>query len=105
MRVASSERTLAQRSALSLVASGDAETGDSRCSGCGFECLDRCPVSAELERFMASVVEGRAHVGGNEVSVIDSLEAVLFQDFCVLSIQESSCDSASPEIDVPLAFL
>jgi len=37
--------------------------------------------------------------------VLDLDKAMLLEDLCVLSIQESTCDSASPEIDVLLALL
>lgn len=66
--------------------------------------LDGGAVGAELECFLARVLERRAHIGRDEVAVLDPLEAMPLKYLCVLSVQESACDSASPEVDVPLSF-
>lgn len=62
--------------------------------------LDGGAVGAEFEGLLSGVLELRAHVRGNEVAVFDPLEAVPLECGCVLSVQESAGDSASPEIDV-----
>jgi len=62
-------------------------------------------VGAELERLASRVFELGAHVGGDEVAALDSLEAVSFEDLDVLCFQQSPGYSAGPEIDVAPAFL
>jgi hypothetical protein len=62
-------------------------------------------VGAELHCFAASVFELRAGVGRDEVAALDPFEAVPFEELCVLCFQQSSGDSAGPEVDVPAPFL
>ena len=62
-------------------------------------------VCAELDRLLARFLERRAHVCRDEISVLDLDEAVPLENLYVLSIQESACDSASPEVDVLLSLL
>jgi len=62
-------------------------------------------VGAELERLPAGVFELGAHVGVDQVARFDALEAVPFESGCVLCFQQSTGDSAGPEVDVALAFL
>ena len=62
-------------------------------------------VGPELQGLLPRVLELGAHVGGDEVPVLDPLEAVPPKGRRVLSIQESTGNSASPEVDVATAFL
>ncbi len=62
-------------------------------------------MGAELECLASRVLELGAHVGRDEVSALDSLEAVSFEDLDVLCFQQSPGYSAGPEIDVSPAFL
>ena len=75
------------------------------CQLCGLERLDRGSVGAELHCLAACVLELRAGVGRDEVAALDPLEAVPLEDLCVLCFQQSSGDSAGPEVNVPSPFL
>ncbi len=55
---------------------------------------------AILERLSARVFELRAHVRVDEVAVLDSLEPVLLEKRSVLCVQQSSGNSACPEVDL-----
>ena len=43
-------------------------------------------------------------MGRDKVPGLDPLEAVPFQELCVLCLQQSPCDSAGPEVDVALSL-
>ena len=69
------------------------------------ERLDRGAVRAELHRLAARILELRAGVGRDEVAALDPLESMPFEELCVLCFQQSSGDSACPEVDIPAPFL
>src|SRR4051794_1989593 len=64
-----------------------------------FGCPDRRPHRAELRGLPPRVLGRRAPVCIDEVSLLDVGVAQLNQQACVLSLQESSGNSASPEVD------
>src|SRR3954452_1369946 len=64
-----------------------------------FGCPDRRPHRAELGGLPPRVLGRRASVRINEVPMLDVGVAQLDQQARVLSLQESSGDSASPEVD------
>jgi hypothetical protein len=68
-------------------------------------CLVGRAVGPELLCFLTRIFELRAHICRDEIAVLDVDEAVSLEGFCVLSVQESAGDSASPEVDVPLPLL
>src|SRR5207245_11539866 len=65
----------------------------------------RRPVGAELDRLAARVLELRAHVRRDQVAGLDPLEPVPLQHFLVLCLQQSTGNSAGPEVDVAAALL
>jgi len=62
-------------------------------------------MGAELGRLAPGVLELGAGVGGDEVAGLDPLEPVPLQKLCVLCLQQSTGDSAGPEIDVATTLL
>jgi hypothetical protein len=64
----------------------------------------RRTVRAELDCLSSRVFELRPHVRGNEVSALDPLEPVSLQNLGVLCFQQSTGNSAGPEIDVSPTF-
>jgi hypothetical protein len=68
------------------------------------EGFHRRTVGAELDCLSSRVFELRAHVCGNEVSALDPLEPMPFQNLRVLCFQQSAGNSAGPEIDVSPTF-
>ena len=59
---------------------------------------------AVLQRLAAGVLEGGAGIGVDQLSGLDSLEAVPFEERGVRCFQQRSGDSASPEVDVAPAL-
>src|ERR671925_2112355 len=66
--------------------------------------LHRRPVRAVLDGLAARVLELRPRVGRDEVTALDPLEPVPFQEPGVLCLQQSTRDSTRPQIDLPPAF-
>ncbi len=71
----------------------------------GFVRLHGGSAGAELLGLAPGVLEGRAGVGVHQIAGLDPLEAVLFQEAGVLCFQQSTGNSAGPEVDVALALL
>src|SRR5438132_2579380 len=67
--------------------------------------LDGRAVGAELDRLLPRVLELRAHVSRDQVAGFDPLEPVPLQNLLVLCFQQSSGNSAGPEVDVAAALL
>ena len=69
------------------------------------EGFHRRTVRAELDRLLPRVLELRTHVSRDQVAGLDPLEPVPLQYLLVLCFQQSSGNSAGPEIDVSTTFL
>jgi hypothetical protein len=62
-------------------------------------------VGSELECLTARVLEFGVHICVDQVAGLDLLEAVSFESGCVLCFQQSTGNSAGPEVDIAFAFL
>src|SRR5687767_15218860 len=69
------------------------------------ESLHRRAARPILLRLPARVFEDGLGVGLHEIAGLDPLEAVTLEKPCVLCLQQSSGNSAGPEVDLSSSFL